>query len=175
MKTSHENIGLIESWLEATGYEVQMDDAFIRQVYQEVLEGRHKLGAITSKKTRSRAYKLQYDFVRRDLLKIQYKRNNFSAKGIKAGYVYAIGNPAWKEFVKVGSAIDVVDRLNSYQTSSPLRDYYLIDYFCVYDRLDAEKRIHAMYERNSEWCKVSEADIKVAFKALKAENNIDII
>jgi hypothetical protein len=59
---------------------------------------------------------LQYDFVRRDLLKILHKRNGYSATGISAGYVYAIGNSAWKDFVKIGSAIDIDDRLNSYQT-----------------------------------------------------------
>lgn len=175
MKTNHENIELIEKWLEVEGLEVQMDDDFIRKVYSEVLEHLYSLHMVESVSKRDRYYRLQYDFVRRDLLKILYKRNNFSAKGIKAGYVYAIGNPAWGDFVKVGSAIDVNDRLGSYQTSSPHRDYFVIDYFCTYDRLEAEKSIHNMFERNSEWCKVGHEEIKDIFRSLKADNNIKVL
>ncbi|MEK9820466.1 MAG: hypothetical protein VW443_12860, partial [Pseudomonadales bacterium] len=39
---------------------------------------------------------------------------------IKEGYVYAIRNKAWPEWVKIGKAIDAQDRLNGYQTSSPM-------------------------------------------------------
>ena len=41
------------------------------------------------------------------------------------GYVYVISNPAWCGWYKVGMALDAEDRLNSYQTSTPLRDYVL--------------------------------------------------
>lgn len=175
MKTGHENIQLIEDWLDSNNLEVQMEDSFIRRVYDEVLEMSYSLHTIESVKKRDRCYKLQYEFVRRDLLKIIHKRNNKSAKGIKAGYVYAIGNPAWGDYVKVGSAIDVNDRLNSYQTSSPYRDYFVIDYFCTYDRLEIEKNIHSLFERNSEWCKVSREDVKILFKKLKTENQIPVL
>lgn len=175
MKTGHGNIQLIETWLDNNNLEVEMTDNFVRRVYDEVLEMLYSLHKVESIKKRDRCYKLQYEFVRRDLLKILHKRNNKSAKGIKAGYVYAIGNPAWEDYVKVGSAIDVDDRLNSYQTSSPLRDYFVIDYFCTYDRLETEKSIHAMFDRNSEWCKVSHEDAKLLFRKLKADNNIPVL
>jgi len=42
---------------------------------------------------------------------------------VKEGYVYVITNPAWPDWVKIGMAIDAEDRLNGYQTSSPMRDY----------------------------------------------------
>ena len=44
---------------------------------------------------------------------------------VKDGYVYILTNPAWPDWVKVGMAIDAEDRCNSYQTSSPYRDYQL--------------------------------------------------
>ncbi|MGL4519205.1 MAG: GIY-YIG nuclease family protein [Phocaeicola sp.] len=48
--------------------------------------------------------------------------------------MYAISNPAWPGFIKIGKSVDVFDRLNNYQTSSPLRDYTLIGYAFVLDR-----------------------------------------
>ena len=93
MKLSHENLTLIENWLIFSNQEPSLDDDFVRAVYEDVLEHRYKLKS-AKEKTKKRAYALQYDFVRRDLLKIIYRRNNFSASGIAAGFVYAIGNPA---------------------------------------------------------------------------------
>lgn len=175
MNIKHENITLIENWLNSNNYTIQMTDDFIRKTYKEVLEPFFKIKDVISLKRKDRFYRLQYDFVRRDLLKLLYKRNGLSAKNIKAGYVYAIGNPAWKDFIKIGSTIDVLDRLRSYQTSSPLRDYYIIDYFCTYDRLEVEKQVHSLFDRNSEWCKISEESIKVIFKKLKVDNNIKVL
>lgn len=101
-------------------------------------------------------------------MKILHKRNDYSASGISAGYVYAIGNIAWKDFVKVGSAIDVDDRLNSYQTSSPHRDYFIIDYYFVLDRRKEESVLHSMFEdRQSEWCNVSHERLRSIFKQRK--------
>jgi len=39
-------------------------------------------------------------------------------------------------------AADINDRVNSYQTASPLRDYYLEHYIVTSDRRAAEKKIH---------------------------------
>ena len=46
--------------------------------------------------------------------------------GAQEGYVYVITNKAWPEWVKIGRAIDANDRLRSYQTNSPLRDYWIV-------------------------------------------------
>lgn len=172
MKLTHKNLELIEKWLDMNQIQPTLEHKFVVKVYEEVLLPLYDVRNTESVKKRNRAFTLQFDFVRRDLLKILHKRNNKSATGIKAGYVYAIGNPAWKDWVKIGSAIDVNDRLNSYQTSSPLRDYYLIDYYFVDDRVLEESSLHSKYERNSEWCKVSQEDIKLLFKQKKIENNI---
>ena len=81
----------------------------------------------------------------------------------KSGYVYVITNTAWPEWVKVGMAIDADDRLNSYQTSSPFRDYEL--QYSVYckDRRKLEGKAHKAVEaiasdRNNEWFKASVED-----------------
>ena len=174
MKINHENILLIENWLVENQLAPSLDDHFVRKTYAEVLEKYYKIKNKESIKTRNRAYRLQYDFVRRDLLKILFKKNNYSAVGIRAGFVYAIANPAWPDYVKVGSAIDVIDRLNSYQTSSPHRDYYLVDYYFAHDRLKEEANVHSLYNRNSEWCLCSVEEIKLYFKHRKRETQVSV-
>lgn len=86
---------------------------------------------------------------------------NYSAT--KAGYVYVITNAAWPEWVKVGMAVDADDRLSSYQTSSPFRDYEL--QYSVYckDRRKLESKAHKAVgsiasARNNEWFKASVED-----------------
>ena len=79
---------------------------------------------------------------------------------IKQGYVYAIRNAAWPEWIKIGKAIDAEDRLNGYQTSSPMRDYELIHSVYFDDRNKAERDAHKYAERKGErkgeWFKITE-------------------
>jgi hypothetical protein len=71
------------------------------------------------------------------------------------GEVYIIANPAWGGWVKVGMAIDAKDRLKSYQTSSPFRDYTLHYSYPTDDRRKSEAEAHSKleqkYERRNEW------------------------
>ena len=73
-------------------------------------------------------------------------------KKSKDGYVYAITNPAWEGWVKIGMAVDADDRCKSYQTSSPLRDYKLEH--CTYfeDRRKAEQKAHEKAEEVADVC-----------------------
>tara|TARA_R110000744_G_C19000548_1_gene521755 strand:+ start:47 stop:565 length:519 start_codon:yes stop_codon:yes gene_type:complete len=79
------------------------------------------------------------------------------------GAVYIITNPAWFGWVKVGMAVDAEDRLRSYQTSSPLRDYVLHYSYATEDRRKSEAEAHDIleqrYERRNEWfsCTPSQA------------------
>jgi len=87
-------------------------------------------------------------------------------QGTKNGYVYAIINPAWPDWVKIGMAIDAEDRLNGYQTSSPMRDYKLIHSVYFKNRSKAERNAHKLAEkiaeRKGEWFNISnEQAIKV--------------
>ena len=61
---------------------------------------------------------------------------------VKEGSVYIMENPAWKGWVKVGMAVDPVDRLKNYQTSSPFRDYTLLYSYEVNDRRAGETAAH---------------------------------
>ena len=42
--------------------------------------------------------------------------------------MYILKNPAWKNWYKIGKAIESTDRCNGYQTGSPHRDYELVTY-----------------------------------------------
>ena len=87
------------------------------------------------------------------------------------GDVYIITNPAWPEWIKVGKAVEARDRLNSYQTSSPYRDYEIYATFNVKNRSEAEMKSHKLlsrkFERYNEWfrCKPDEA-VEVILKAI---------
>jgi len=89
-------------------------------------------------------------------------------KGTKDGYVYAIINPAWPNWVKIGMAVDAEDRLNGYQTSSPMRDYELIHSVYFKNRSKAERNAHKLAEkiaeRKGEWFNINN---KQAIKVLE--------
>ena len=91
----------------------------------------------------------------------------------KRGYVYAISNPAWPGWVKVGMAVDANDRLKSYQTSSPKRDYILISAFKTENKNKDEKKAHFILrkkcsEQLGEWFKISVEDAISVINELSA-------
>ena len=74
--------------------------------------------------------------------------------------MYAITNPAWPEWVKIGMAVDADDRCNGYQTSSPFRDYSLEHVVVSNNRREAEAEAHTAAskiaeEQRGEWFKIS--------------------
>ena len=73
--------------------------------------------------------------------------NNY--KQIKEGYVYAISNSAWPDWIKIGMAIDAEDRLSSYQTSSPMRNYRLVHSVYCKDRSESERSAHILAARKA--------------------------
>ena len=97
----------------------------------------------------------------------------------KEGDVYVIVNKAWDGWVKIGMAVDAEDRLNSYQTSSPLRDYVLLHKVFFNDRRTAEAEAHLLAdtvaeERRGEWFKMSSYDaVKVLSKV--DSQQIDVV
>ena len=78
----------------------------------------------------------------------------------KDGHVYIITNPAWPDWVKIGMAVDAEDRLNGYQTSSPMR-YYQLEYSVkVNDRRKSESKAHKLCKKigvdnKGEWFNMS--------------------
>ena len=90
-----------------------------------------------------------------------------------SGHVYAMGNAAWPEWIKIGKAVDAEDRLSSYQTSSPLRDYTLIHYAYSDDRNVAERQAHVLAgklgDKRNEWFKISNEDAVVVIEQAVSE------
>lgn len=88
------------------------------------------------------------------------------------GFVYAIKNKAWPEWVKVGKAGDAEDRLKNYQTGDPFRVYTLEFSFKVTNRHTAETEAHKALallseDRRNEWFKV---DLTTAVRCIEAIN-----
>ena len=97
-------------------------------------------------------------------------------KHTKSGFVYVISNPAWKGWVKIGMAIDAEDRLKSYQTSSPYRDYQLLHSVYVTDRRAIEKKAHRKVskiceEKQNEWFKVDAIEAIDCITAILKKQN----
>ena len=68
------------------------------------------------------------------------------------GYVYAITNPAFPGWVKVGQSHEPDRRLASYWTADPYRDYQMPFRKRFQDRKNAEKKVHdALKNITSDW------------------------
>ncbi|WP_184803072.1 GIY-YIG nuclease family protein [Nitrospirillum iridis] len=78
----------------------------------------------------------------------------------RPGHVYVIANTAWPGWYKVGRASRLHQRLESYQTGSPHRDYFLVQSFKVRDAVFAEAAAHQLlasrHERQHEWFRIKE-------------------
>ena len=77
------------------------------------------------------------------------------------GYVYVMINPAFPGWVKVGSAVSMSDRENSYQTGDPFRQYKMYGGVFTEDRVQLERKCHehcerSAQERRGEWFKINE-------------------
>jgi len=90
------------------------------------------------------------------------------------GYVYAITNPAWEDYVKIGQARDAKERVGDYQTYSPERDYKLVHDVYSKNRIQAEKEAHmhaarlAYGRHRGEWFRIS---IEQAMEVLDGIND----
>lgn len=166
----HENSLVVKQWFYDNNLELTLDDKVVFKIYKDI----SYYGRIVESESfsdRIDVYKMQSSFIKKNILGLMYENNNNSAKGIKQGYVYAIHNPAWGDYVKIGCSIDVYDRLNTYQSYSPFRDYELIGYVYSEDKFSLEKEIHRKFERNGEWIK---ADKRVIKKFLKEHQYFDL-
>lgn len=76
-----------------------------------------------------------------------------------AGYLYAVTNPAWPDWIKLGKATNPEKRIGGYQTSSPMRDYEVLFTIPVDNMSKAEKALHKTAakhnERQHEWFKLT--------------------
>lgn len=89
----------------------------------------------------------------------------------KSGDVYVITNPSFKGWIKVGMAVDAKDRCNSYQTSSPFRNYKLFYSRWFEDRRSAEnqafsKLVLCQAYRCGEWFRINPVIAKEVIESL---------
>lgn len=150
-----ERIDLYDSHLKSIGIcdvNFSITDKFCENFYFKFVFPNTKLMHLKmGENQRNKIFSNKINYVKLNLLKVKYKRNNYKSKNIKEGFVYIIRNKAFKDWIKVGSTIDVYDRLNTYQTYSPFRDYELIDYYFSYNRLAEESMYHKKYKASNEW------------------------
>lgn len=158
-----DNLSILEKHLKSVG---DITDELVKSSYHKYIAPLYRKTIETNKKRRKWVNQQQYRHTQRDLLKLKYKLNGYSARGIREGFVYAIWNPQYPEYIKFGSAIDAVDRLNQYQTYSPHRDYELVQYAFVPDRIKYEKQVLEKYCSKSEWACMSKEQAKQIIKEL---------
>ena len=75
-------------------------------------------------------------------------------------YVYVVSHPQYKGLYKVGIAKDWKSRLNSYQTSDPLRQYKMEYKHLTPLFRETEKHIHNIFDNLGEWVQESLENIK---------------
>ena len=81
-------------------------------------------------------------------------------RSIKAGLIYLIENPAFKEHYKIGITTDIESRLSQYQTYDPYRAFKIVKYDFVLDKTLSEKEILSCKTTEDglgEWCLKSKA------------------
>jgi len=87
---------------------------------------------------------------------------------LRAGFVYLIQHPSYPEWVKIGSALNMQQRLLSYQTGDPNREYEIVESKIVNDRRTAETELRkalSSFEIKGEWVK---APVKVARREIRS-------
>ncbi|URQ04224.1 hypothetical protein vBEclMUFV01_256 [Enterobacter phage vB_EclM-UFV01] len=147
------------------GIDFPINDEFAKFIYLKYVHPQYKLQYLDVNSRKSdKMISRQVNFTKLSLLRVKYFRNGNSSKGIKEGFIYCITNPAFKGWYKIGSSVDVYDRLNSYQTYSPLRDYKLECYYFSENRIKEEFSYHKSLNAEGEWIK---GDINSIIKLFK--------
>ena len=114
-------------------------------------------GSWVELRTRRPKRNFQYSIAPKDLVEEEILRQVRSDDG--SGHVYAVTNPAWPEWVKIGMTIDIHARIDAYQTYSPNKDYHVAESVEVSNRRYSENLAHRRASDRStgfsgEWFKV---------------------
>jgi len=74
----------------------------------------------------------------------------------KTIYIYIITHPKFKGWVKIGRAVNIQKRLDSYQTGCPLREYELEYYLKVKEPREYEHAFNYLFTENKyEWFEIN--------------------
>ena len=89
---------------------------------------------------------------------------------VRKSYVYALQNPAWKDWIKIGRTKNLTTRQEQFNTSSPFRDYKVIHSIKVKTKyvrqieseiLDKTKKYRGVH--SGEWRKIKLKKVKEIF------------
>lgn len=137
-----------------TGIDFDINTEFAKYIYFKYIHPNFKLQYTdTASRKSDKLISRQVNFTKLSLLRVKYSRNGNSSKGIKEGFIYCITNPAFEGWYKIGSTVDVYDRLNTYQSYCPLRDYKLECYYFSDKRFEEEFSFHKALNADGEWIK----------------------
>jgi hypothetical protein len=93
----------------------------------------------------------------------------------KEGQVYIMYSPAYPSWCKIGMAVDAKDRISSFQTGTPYRDYILVAAYDVPDRRKSETAAHNLlretHASKNEWFVVGANVAKEILDGYFDENN----
>lgn len=126
---------------------------------QSYIDSYNDLNNTKGKGLKKREYKLARKIAGINLLKINFNRGA-KYNDLKAGIVYMIENPIFKDHYKIGMTVDLVSRLNQYQTYDPYRRYSVTKYQFVENRKRIEECIlyHPdILKEDGEWIKKDKA------------------
>lgn len=102
------------------------------------------------------------------------KFRKIPAKDIPEGFVYLISNPAWPSKTKIGLAVDLNKRLQSYQTYDPYRSYKIVSYEFVLNKKEVERHLLKYFSTEKdlgEWV----SDLDAEFLIQKVRSDIRIL
>ena len=122
-------------------------------------------GEIFSKSNTGLKRQNEYRFARklagRTLTSLLNSRG-FKFNEIDAGMVYMISNPAFPMHYKIGMTLDVIDRLSSYQTYDPYKQFKVVKYNFVLNRKLIERQLlnHPdLFKDTGEWILKQNAEL----------------
>ncbi len=86
----------------------------------------------------------------------KFKDIGESVTKISTAYVYILGNDQYPNWYKVGTCVNLEKRLQTYQTSDPLRQFHYKDTFITHQRFWTEREIlnslpQELFEVKNEW------------------------
>ncbi|MBN42009.1 MAG: hypothetical protein CL573_00745 [Alphaproteobacteria bacterium] len=98
-----------------------------------------------------------YRFARKLAGRTLIKHNLYLGAGVhdvKAGLVYVVSNPSFKDHLKIGMTVDLTKRLSSFQTYDPHRAFKVEHYELVLNRKATERALLAEFSvsvETGEW------------------------
>ena len=96
--------------------------------------------------------------------KISARKSQFAVHN-REGFIYIIQNKAWKGYYKIGKAINIKNRLRSYNTSTPFNDFEVLYKIKVkrpgiYEQEIIDEYGEYLAEGQTEWYKLTDKKLK---------------